>query len=153
MAPVETIRSARVEDKEALESLQMRASLMWEEDRVQLLAHPEVVAIPLKQLERGMVLVAESAGTVVGFAALAERSDGETELVGLFVEPELWGQGIASQLMVEAEALALSRGSKQMHVIANPRAEGFYHRRGYIGVGQTNSTWRPAPLMCKQLKP
>ena len=151
MTPLPKIRFARVEDKTALEELQMRASLMWDEDRDQLLAHPEAVTIPLKQLEREMVLIAESARTPLAFVALEERHDGATELDGLFVEPMLWRRGIATHLMNQAEALALSRGSTEMHVIANSRAEGFYQRCGYIVIGETDTTWRPASLMRKQL--
>jgi len=151
MGYIQRIRRGTLADKMNLEALQMRASLMWEEDREQLLANPDAVAIPVEQFEGGSVLVAEAGGIIVGFTALADRADGEAELDGLFVEPDLWRRGIASELMVETEALAITRGKRQIHVIANSRAQGFYEHCGFVIVGRTEVTWRPAELMCKQL--
>jgi N-acetylglutamate synthase-like GNAT family acetyltransferase len=150
-AALDCIRVATIDDKNSLEALQMRASLMWEEDREQLLANPQAVTIPAEQFERKSILVAEVAGEIVGFTALADREDGQAELDGLFVEPAKWRQGIASQLMIETEALAVARGSSEIHVIANSRAQGFYEHCGFVVIGRTEQTWRPADLMCKVL--
>ena len=152
MAHAEHVRVATLHDKSALESLQMRASLMWEEDREQLIAHPEVIFIPIEQFESGSVLLTEIGSSIVGFTALAMREDGQAELDGLFVEPSLWRRGIASRLMGPTEALARSRGCRELHVIANSRAKGFYEHHGFKVVGRTQTLWRPADLMCKQIE-
>ena len=88
-----TIRPARVEERDALEELQRRASLALGEYNEQLEADPDAVQLPQAQIERGEVMVAELRGRIAGFAAvIVDRF--EAEIDGLFVEPELWRKGI-----------------------------------------------------------
>ena len=54
-----TIRLAYIEERLALEELQRRASLALGEYNEQLEAHPDAIELPLAQIERGEVLVAE----------------------------------------------------------------------------------------------
>src|SRR5215204_4356594 len=89
------IRLARMDERDALESLQRRASLALSEYREQLEAEPDAVHLPLAQIERGEVFVAELNDRVAGFAA-AIISESGAELDGLFVEPELWRKGVGA---------------------------------------------------------
>lgn len=81
------IRLAFPSEKLELEQLQMRASLENEGDRDALLAHPDSIELPAEQIAGGRVFVSEWKGTIVGFAAIEPREDGDSELDGLFVEP------------------------------------------------------------------
>jgi acetyltransferase (GNAT) family protein len=54
-----------------------------------LLAHPDAIEVPLAQIASGAVFVADWNGTIVGFAAVEPRTDGESELDALFVDPEM----------------------------------------------------------------
>jgi hypothetical protein len=47
------IRPAREDEQKPLEALQLRASLMNEGDRAYLMAHPEVIELPLQQIKDG----------------------------------------------------------------------------------------------------
>jgi len=107
--PVElTIRKARPEERDALEALQRRASLALEEYREQLEAEPDAIELPLEQIERGQVLIAETWDGIAGFAAVLIGDDA-AELDGLFVEPKLWRQGIGAALVDVAVHEARSR--------------------------------------------
>src|SRR3954467_196483 len=88
------IRVAQPEEREELEELQRRASLANPNDRPHLEAHPDAIHLPPAQIANGQVLVAELGGRVTGFAAIVGG-----ELDGLFVEPELWRQGIGRALV------------------------------------------------------
>ena len=88
------IRPAQIEERELLEDLQRRASLANAEHRAALLAHPDAIALPAGQIERGEVLLAETEGRVAGFVAVLGG-----EIDGLFVEPDLWGLGIGRALV------------------------------------------------------
>src|SRR5437763_620432 len=79
------IRQANVSEQKELEDLQLRASLTNAGDRDALLANPDAIELPTRQLAAGRVFVAEWNGTIVGFAAVESRADGETELDALFV--------------------------------------------------------------------
>lgn len=142
---------AQMSQKAALEALQMRASLEWEEYRAALLANPEVVEVPADQISNEGVLVAIDRGAPTGFVALRSREDGNAELDGLFVEPASWGRKIGTELVKAAEALALQMGCATVHVVANPRAEGFYQRCGFERCGDSETQFGPAALMKKRI--
>ena len=145
------IRVARPEERKALEALQRRASLMWEEDRDALLANPDAIDLPADQIADGHVFVCERAGGAVGFGVVLPRDDGEAELDGLFVEPSAWRAGVGTCLIAEAERLAASQGASSLHVIANRRALGFYEACGFELSGQAQTRFGTAPTMMKAL--
>jgi GNAT superfamily N-acetyltransferase len=140
------VRTAAPHERVALEDLQRRASLMWEEYRPYLLANPDVIELPLAQLQDGRVRVVEHQGRLAGFSALLPK-DGWHELDGLFVEPQLWGLGIGRALVADALAIAWQAGASAIEVTANPRAEGFYTRLGFAFTGQAQTQFGPANRM------
>lgn len=94
-----SIRTARLGELSFLEALQLRASLANVGDREALLANPDAIALPPEQIKAGQVFVAERDGVVIGFAAVLPRDDGDLELDGLFVEPDIWRSGIGRSLV------------------------------------------------------
>jgi GNAT superfamily N-acetyltransferase len=146
-----TLRLAVAVERSALEELQRRASLIWEEDREALLAHPDAIELPLEQITDGRTIVAESVGELLGFAVVLRRDDGDAELDGLFVEPAQWRHGIGRALVDEAERLARADGAASLWVTANTRALGFYNSCGFVTVGEVATRFRPAPKMRKTI--
>jgi GNAT superfamily N-acetyltransferase len=144
--PDPAIRDARPAERAALEDLQRRASLMWEEYRDFLLANPEAVELPLSQILENRVRVAERGSQALGFCVLLPRGD-ICELDGLFVEPDHWRQGIARLLMADAAARARACGVRAIEVVANPRAEGFYRKLGFAVSGRAQTLFGPANRM------
>jgi GNAT superfamily N-acetyltransferase len=113
----EHLRAARPHEREALEALQLQASLMWEEDRAALLANLDAIDLPPQQITDGDVFVCESGGEIVGFGVVLRRDDGQAELDGLFVKPDVWGEGFGRLLLEHGAALAKDRGATTLHVI------------------------------------
>ena len=143
------IRDGRPQERAALDELQRRASLMWEEYRAYLLANPDVIVLPLS------LKLAESrdAGGAqldqerpVGFARTAAQKI-ICDLDGLFVEPGFWGRGIARTLVEDAAARARAAGAAAIEVLANPRAEGFYAKLGFAVCGGGQTLFGPANRM------
>jgi GNAT superfamily N-acetyltransferase len=114
------MRPATVAERGELEALQWRASLMWEEYRDALLAHPDAIELPVEQIAR--TIVAELENNAVGFAVVLPREDGDAELDGLFVEPAMWRAGIGTRLIRASEILAAAEGADFLCVVGNPRA-------------------------------
>ena len=137
------IRPARVEEREALEDLQRRASLALEVYREQLEANPDAIELPLAQVERGDVLVAEVNGDMVGFAAI----DG-SELDGLFVEPTRWRGGIGSALVAAMVHEARRRGVS-LTVTADSGAKLFYEKCGFRVEGEAETRFGLALRMSR----
>ncbi len=145
------IRPADPAERSALEDLQLRASIAWAEYRQLLVANRDAIELPVEQLVEGRTFVAESDGEIVGFGVIVRRTDGNTELDGLFVEPNAWRTGIGTRLVKEAERRAISAGSTALHVIANPRAEAFYLACGFAFVGEEQTRFGIARSMKKTL--
>lgn len=146
-----TIRRAVATDQKALEALQWRASLSNPGDREALLANPDAIKLPLQQIEGGYVFVAELAGLIKGFAAIVPRPDGHSELDALFVEPELWRQGIGRQLVEYCCSAAKNAGAAELHVVGNPHAEGFYESSGFKNLGTKKMRFGVGLLMKRVL--
>jgi GNAT superfamily N-acetyltransferase len=143
--PADTLnlRRAKPEEHDELEDLQRRASLELPEYRDELLANPDAIYLPEGQIANGQVIVAEIGGEIVGFAAVVGG-----ELDGLFVEPDLWGQGIGRTLVDAATHEARKRGLA-LKVIANPRARRFYEHCGFRVEGEEQTRFGPALRMTK----
>ena len=146
-----TFRLADPAERSALEDLQRRASLIWEEDRDALLANPDAIELPLEQITDGRTIVAENAGELLGFAVVLRRDDGDAELDGLFVDPAQWRHGIGRALLEHAERIATSDGAASLWVTANTRALEFYGACGFVTVGEVATRFRPAPRMRKTI--
>lgn len=142
-----SIRMARPEEREALEDLQRRASLALGEYNEQLEANPDAIELTLELIDRGEVIVAELDDRVAGFAAVLMNDD-SAELDGLFVEPELWRQGIGAALVDVAVHEARRQGLAMM-VIASPTARGFYERCGFVVEGEATTRFGPALRMSR----
>lgn len=115
------------------------------------MAHPDAIELPLQQIEGGNVVVAEVTGSIKGFAAILPRQDGNSELDALFVEPDLWRQGIGRQLVEHCCHIARGAGSAELHVVGNPHAERFYEASGFKTVGTQKMRFGVGLLMKRDL--
>jgi N-acetylglutamate synthase-like GNAT family acetyltransferase len=145
------IRSAFISERPVLIALQRRAALANPGDRDALLAHPEMVDTPEEQFAAGNVLVAEEDGDLVGFAALYVRKDGDAELDGLFVEPDMWRRGVGRTLVEASAKRAGALGARKLSTVGNPHAEGFYLRLGFRITGTFETRFGTGLLMERPL--
>jgi GNAT superfamily N-acetyltransferase len=136
-------RFADATERQALEDLQRRASLVYDAYRDALLAHPGAIDLPVSQLHQKRVRVAEHDGVLAGFTAVLPRDGEICDLDGLFVEPDRWKQGIGRALMQDAFSLARASGLAAMEVLANPYARGFYAKLGFVGTGTVITLFGP----------
>lgn len=142
-----TIRPARLDERDELEALQWTASLANQADRPHLEANPDAIDLPIEQIERGQVLVAELDGRAVGFAVVIPE-EGHAELDGLFVLPPMWRRGIGRALVDAAAHEARCRGLTLM-VVAGRAASGFYERCGFTLEGEAQTRFGPALRMSR----
>lgn len=134
-----TLRPAQQSEHAKLEELQRRASLELPEYRDQLLAHPDAIHLPPAQIANGQVIVAQIDDHIVGFAAVVGG-----ELDGLFVEPDLWGQGIGSDLVDAATHEARRKGSSR-----TPERGDFTRAADFRSRGRSRRASGPALRMSK----
>jgi GNAT superfamily N-acetyltransferase len=136
-----TLRLATMEEHGELEGLLRRASLELPEYRDQLIANPDAMHLPPAQIANGQVIVAQIDQHIVGFAAVVGG-----ELDGLFVEPDLWGQGVGRNL-VDAATHEARRKGLALKVTANPRARIFYESCGFSYEGEEQTRFGPGLRM------
>lgn len=130
-----------------MEDLQRRASLALEEYREQLEAEPDAIELPLEQIEHKQVIVADLGNRIAGFAVVLVDFD-IAELDGLFVEPDLWRQGVGAAL-VDVAVHEARRQGLAMTVVANPSARDFYERCGFTLEGAAQTRFGPALRMSR----
>jgi GNAT superfamily N-acetyltransferase len=142
-----TIRPARPDEQQELEALQRRASLALGEYNEQLEAEPDAIQLPVEQIKRGEVIVAEMDDRVAGFAVVLIGDDG-AELDGLFVEPVHWRKGVGAALVDMAVHEARLQGLAMM-VTANPSARIFYEKCGFTVESEAETRFGPALRMAR----
>lgn len=154
MGGIAKIRCAEPSEREALTALHRRSSLIWEEDRPHLEAHPEVFGVDPEALKAGRVRVAvDGGGRGLGFATVSPRPDGACELVDLFVEPESMRLGVGTALVEDAAARAARTGHQRMTVIAAERLLPFYERLGFSVGEKVRTRFAPALRLWRELAP
>jgi GNAT superfamily N-acetyltransferase len=144
-------RFAGAAERQALEDLQRRASLVYEVYRPALQANPGAIHLPAARLEEQRVRVVENGGKILGFSVVLPRGE-VCELDGLFVEPGHWRRGIGRALMEDAFALGRAGGAWMMEVTANPQSEGFYTRLGFARSGLVTTSFGIASKMRRSLR-
>src|SRR6195256_6099743 len=104
-----------------------------------------------KRLAGELTLVATLQNSPVGFASLK----GADHIDMLYVHPSVAGQGVGSLLCEALEKLAGGRGAKSLTVDASDNAEGFFLKRGYVGLQRNtltvNGEWLANTTMQKTL--
>ena len=141
------VRTAVAEDLPALRRVFRTASLSNDGDREALLANPAALRLAGDGVAEGRTRVAVAAnGAILGFATWRPHG-GAFELEDLFVDPDWMRRGIARQLVADLIALATRRGIARIVVTANPHAEGFYRRVGFVHRGDVRTEFGPATRM------
>jgi ribosomal protein S18 acetylase RimI-like enzyme len=149
---VARIRDARPDEALALESLQRRASDVWEEYREALAANPDAIAPPHQAIAEGRVRVAvDGSGRLVGFSVVLAIENGRCELDDLFVEPDRMRLGVGRMLVHDLATRAAAARASHLDVIANPNALDFYARLGFEVTGQASTRFGDAPRMTLDL--
>jgi GNAT superfamily N-acetyltransferase len=125
------IRSAVLDDVDALRDVFRRAALTNEGDRDLIAAHPEWLVWVEAMLPFARVAVVD--GRVVGFASACPVDD-FLELEDLFTDPDWMRQGVASALIAD-----IARRGVRVEVTANHHAKAFYEKVGFVVIGVANT--------------
>ena len=153
------ISRARQEDKEAIWRVHGRAI------RETCASHypPEVIEIwagrlrPEKYgeaIDRYDFFVADEDGVVVGFGELGREAGA---IQGLYVSPDVKGQGVGWRLLRTLEERARVYGLKSLRLTSSLNAAPFYRRAGFEAVEELTETIGPgveraSVRMLKELK-
>lgn len=105
-----------------------------------------------KRMEKTHMLLAESDGKIVGFAAFTETDeDGDAELTAIYLLPEYQEMGIGTQLL--QAGLELLEDARQLFVYvecANMKGRSFYEAKGFEFVEEFEELFEGYPLYTAQ---
>ena len=140
-------------ERSALGELHRRSSWVWEEDRAVLEAHPDALGVALDAIaqRRARVAVGES-GELLGFSVVANGGREVCELDDLFVDSDVWRQGVGRALVEVAAARGAAAGSQRMTVVAHPRNFPFYESVGFVPGEPAQTRFGPAVRMWRELE-
>jgi GNAT superfamily N-acetyltransferase len=149
---ISQIRHAELLEHDALCELHRRSSMVWEEDRAALEAHPDALGVPAGAITEGRVRVALGVeGELRGFSMVSDGGAGICVLDDLFVDPEILRRGVGCALVEDAAARASAAGSREMTVIAHPRNFPFYESLGFHPLEPAATRFGPATRMRREL--
>lgn len=129
------VRRAKECEAQELTALALRAKAAWGYAGEQLRQWAAELSIGTELVRENLCLVAEREGQIVGCAIVLKRSS-EWILDALWVEPNLFGQGVGTRLLQDAAANARQQGACRLTIDADPNAEGFYASRGACTVAR-----------------
>jgi GNAT superfamily N-acetyltransferase len=133
------IRRARASESAALTALCVRSKAHWGYDAGFMQAAASELTVPPSLIEQAHVFVGEAENVLVAFYSLLD-DDGHPALRDLFVAPERIGSGVGRAMWLHLLATARQVGYRQLRIVADPHAEGFYLRMGASRVGAIPST-------------
>jgi GNAT superfamily N-acetyltransferase len=146
------IRDAEPDDMATLRDVFRRSSLSNDDDRMKLLAHPDVLEFSGEGVTDGRTRVAEAGGRVIGFATWLGTGD-MTEIEDLFVDPDWMRGGVGRALVHDLIGLARQRGVCRVEVTGNPHARAFYEAVGFTLDHEVDTLLGPGLRMHLDLAP
>jgi N-acetylglutamate synthase-like GNAT family acetyltransferase len=140
MADSVILREARPGEEAALTALARRAKARWPYPPEWLLQWAAELTVTPDDLMSQLFFVAERAGQLVGFCALA-RNGADWILTQLWVEPAVHKSGVGRSLLEHAMRAAAEQQPTRLFVESDPFAAGFYAKAGGQSAGAV-----PAPM-------
>jgi GNAT superfamily N-acetyltransferase len=148
---VESLRYARPDEVHALEELQRRASMVFEEYHQRLAEFPDEVRISVAAVRDQRVRVAVGAGVALGFSTVMPVERRVSRLDALWVEPEWTGGGVGAALVDDAVAIAADEGIVRLEVVASERLAPFYESVGFRRRDPVDTWFGPAVSMVRDV--
>jgi GNAT superfamily N-acetyltransferase len=147
------IRTAVVADLPRLRQVYRRSSMSNEGDRVNLLAHGDLLEFPGEGISTERTRVAlDPHSAIIGFTTFLVGG-GTMELEDLFVDPPWMRQGVGKALVVDLVAMARAHSLARLEVTANPHAMAFYESLGFVAGRDVETRFYPAPRMHLTVRP
>jgi N-acetylglutamate synthase-like GNAT family acetyltransferase len=132
------IRPARPDEAAALSELALRSKAHWGYDAEFLARCRTVLTLRSDEIEDRRTVLAEEDGQVQGFYTLDDD-----ELGNLWIDPAHLRKGVGRRLWDHAVGTARALGLKELFVVADPHAEGFYRAMGAVRIGEVPSEIEP----------
>lgn len=133
------IRAATAEEAQTLTQIALDAKRYWGYPEHWIKHWEADLTVSPEFIRDNHVYVFEREGEIAGFYALCVNGN-KAELEHLWVTPALIGSGIGKELFLDAMEKAATLEVREIDILADPNAAGFYERMGASQVGETDGT-------------
>ena len=144
-------RLATTRDLPALNQISLTSKAHWGYPQEWLEHWENGLLLQEEHLVEYKILLAELGEEIIGFCAISEEP-GEYQVEHLWLLPKHIGQGYGKQLL-EQSLVSFTVADKPVLVEADPHAEAFYRRQGFVTFSQVESypPGRFLPVMRKEV--
>lgn len=132
------IRRATPEEASTLTTIALEAKRHWGYPEHWIKHWESDLTISADFVRDHHVYVAEADGEIRGFYALCVSGD-RAELEHMWVTPPSIGTGIGKELFLDAMERAAALEVRDVEIVADPNAAGFYERMGATQIGEVES--------------
>lgn len=132
------IRRATPEEASTLTTIALEAKRHWGYPEHWIKHWESDLTISADFVRDHHVYVAEADGEIRGFYALCVSGD-RAELEHMWVTPASIGSGIGKELFLDAMERAAALEVRDVEIVADPNAAGFYERMGATQIGEVES--------------
>lgn len=137
------IRRALPEEASTLTTIALEAKRHWGYPEHWIKHWESDLTISADFVRDHHVYVAEADGEIRGFYALCVGGDpastSKAELEHLWVTPASIGTGVGKELFLDAMERAAALEVRDVEIVADPNAAGFYERMGATQIGEVES--------------
>ena len=149
------ITPAHPSDHLTLTQLTQQSKAHWGYGAAQMREWKEELTITAEQIATGNVYQLVIDKQIAGYYSYQALTDEKVELSNLFISPPHIRKGVGRALLHDFLERAKHAGFRTVTLNADPNAEGFYARHGFVVVGQKPSSipGRFLPVMERSLSP
>ncbi|EAY26315.1 GNAT family N-acetyltransferase [Microscilla marina] len=145
------IIKANIDDIPKLNKISIASKKHWGYPDAWIAQWHEALTISPNDLVESIIFKAVLDSEIIGFCALCETPE-NYEVLHLWLDPAYIGKGYGKTLLTEALARVAVQ-PKDIIVEADPYAEPFYAKMGFVTIGQVAGTYPPGrvlPLMRRE---
>ncbi|MFA6262259.1 MAG: GNAT family N-acetyltransferase [Bacteroidia bacterium] len=147
-----TIKRAISSDHLILTDITKKAKAYWGYSDEQMEKWSDILTITSDYIEKNSVYKLCIDTATIGYYSFFEPDEGTVELDNLFLFPDYIGSGLGRLLIVDFIERMKAANIKYIVLEAEPKAEGFYEKFGFVKVGQVESSIENRFLFKMKLK-
>ena len=147
------IERANPSDHTTLTLITKESKAYWGYSSEQMEAWSALLTITPEYITKNETYKLFSGDEIIGYYALVKIDNQTLKLDNLFILPEFIGKGFGKQMMADLFERAASGNYTSVILDADPNAESFYRKFGFVTIGQieTSIPNRSLPVMRRSL--
>jgi GNAT superfamily N-acetyltransferase len=134
------IERAIPSDHIILTAIAKRSKAYWGYSREQIEAWDALLTVTPEYIIKNETYKLVSGDQIIGYYSIIKTDTATLTLDNLFILPEFIGKGFGKQLMLDLFEKAASNSYTSIILHADPNAESFYSKFGFVTIGQIETS-------------